>query len=99
VQLRLAPREPGRAEQEVRLAFANGAAVGESAVLSAKPDGVSVGGLIAGPHTLTVEFVDAKAEEAPIDMGGGRFRFDRKPYHHVTAEVDLVAGKKLEVDL
>jgi len=100
VQLRFVPRDAEHAEQNVWLDFANDAAVGETAVLAAKPGGnISVGGLLAGSHALTVELLDAKTEPVQVDMGGGRFRMEPQPYYRGAVEVRLVAGQTVEVEL
>lgn len=98
VQLHFVARDPGREDVWGTLAFVNGTAVGESAVLAARAGGVTVGGLIAGAYTLTIEMIDAKVEPG-IGNGGASVLGSTEPYYHATAEIALAAGKTLEVEL
>lgn len=83
VTVRLAPRVDGLGAQSFTLRFANGSAVAESGAVAARADGVSIGGLGAGPWTVTVEV----------------FAADPEPTYTATTEIELVAGRVLALEL
>jgi len=94
VEMSFAPTLADAPTQFVRLAYSEGKLVGESAAQSAIPGGLSIGGLLAGPHALTVEMFEGAPRSAPREDGS---RAGPVAYHRATASVDLVAGRTLAI--
>jgi hypothetical protein len=97
VTVRLAPGSEHLAPQSVTLRFANGSAVAETAALSARADGVSIGGLVAGWWTVTVEIFTDDPPPAPGESP--RTRSDGEPTYTASQQIELKGGETLALEL